>query len=101
LLKRVFDIDIEQCPQCGGTLTILAAIEDPSVIAKILTHRLAGPGTAPVARAAMRSTSNAFYEGPVVKPRRQLIFCGCFAVPRRSPPELFTLCPRTQTFSQS
>ena len=26
LLKRVFDIDIEQCPQCGGTLTILAAI---------------------------------------------------------------------------
>ena len=38
LLKRVFDIDSEQCPQCGGTLTILAAIEDPPVIAKILTH---------------------------------------------------------------
>ena len=34
----MFDIDIEQCPQCGGTLTILAAIEDPPVIAKILTH---------------------------------------------------------------
>ncbi len=38
LLKRVFDIDIAQCPQCGGTLTIIAAIEDPPVIAKILTH---------------------------------------------------------------
>ena len=33
-----FDIDIEQCPQCGGTLKIIAAIEDPAVIAKILTH---------------------------------------------------------------
>jgi len=38
LLKRVFDIDIEQCPQCGGTLKIIAAIEDPAVITKILTH---------------------------------------------------------------
>jgi hypothetical protein len=27
LLKRVFDIDIEQCPHCGGTLKITAAIE--------------------------------------------------------------------------
>jgi len=26
------------CPQCGGTLTLLAAIEEPAVISKILTH---------------------------------------------------------------
>jgi hypothetical protein len=38
LLKRVFDIDIEHCPQCGGTLQIIAASEDPTVMAKILTH---------------------------------------------------------------
>jgi len=38
LLKRVFAIDITTCPQCRGPLTILAAIEDPTVIAKILTH---------------------------------------------------------------
>ena len=38
LLKRVFDIDVEHCPQCGGPLKIIAAIEDPTVIAKILTH---------------------------------------------------------------
>ena len=25
LLKRVFEIDIEHCPQCGGTLKIIAA----------------------------------------------------------------------------
>ena len=30
LLKRVFDIDIEHCPNCGGSLKIIAAIEDPA-----------------------------------------------------------------------
>ena len=37
-LKRVFAIDIEQCPQCGGPLTIVAGILDPIVIATILAH---------------------------------------------------------------
>ena len=46
LLKRVFAIDLTTCPQCGGPLTILAAIEDPSVIIKILTH-LGLPSRAP------------------------------------------------------
>ena len=26
LLKRVFDIDLEYCPNCGGELKIIAAI---------------------------------------------------------------------------
>ncbi len=38
LLKRVFDIDVEHCPQCGGDLKIIAAIEEPAVIVRILTH---------------------------------------------------------------
>ena len=38
LLKRVFDIDIEHCPHCGGNMKIIAAIEEPAVIAKILAH---------------------------------------------------------------
>ena len=36
LLKRVFDI--ERCRQCGGNLRIIAAIEEPAVIERILTH---------------------------------------------------------------
>ncbi|MGH9908582.1 MAG: hypothetical protein ACRD8U_23735, partial [Pyrinomonadaceae bacterium] len=38
LLKRVFEIDIEHCPQCGGTLMLIAAIVDPTVIAKMLAY---------------------------------------------------------------
>jgi hypothetical protein len=53
LLKRVFDIDIEHCPHCGGTLKIIAAIVDPSVIARILAH-LGLPTRAPP-RAPARS----------------------------------------------
>ena len=37
-LKRVFEIDLEHCPNCGGDLKIIAAILDTSVIEKILTH---------------------------------------------------------------
>ena len=38
LLKRVFGLDIEHCANCGGRLKIIAAIVDPAVITKILTH---------------------------------------------------------------
>ena len=35
-LKRVFAIDIETCPDGGGKLRVIACIEDPPLIAKIL-----------------------------------------------------------------
>jgi len=38
-LKRTFGIDIETCPQCGGAVRIIAYIEDPDVIEKILAHQ--------------------------------------------------------------
>jgi len=38
LLKRVFEIDMEHCPNCGGHLRIIAAIMEQPVIEKILTH---------------------------------------------------------------
>ena len=37
-LKRVFNIDIETCSKCGGAVKVIACIEDPMVIDKILTH---------------------------------------------------------------
>ena len=46
LLKRVFAIDVEHCPQCGGDFKIIAAIEEPAVIVRILTH-LGLPARAP------------------------------------------------------
>jgi len=37
-LKRVFAIDIETCRQCGGKLRVIASIEEPAVIKRILEH---------------------------------------------------------------
>jgi hypothetical protein len=37
-LKRVFGIEIEDCARCGGKLKVIASIEEPEVIAKILAH---------------------------------------------------------------
>ncbi|VAX12386.1 Mobile element protein [hydrothermal vent metagenome] len=37
-LKRVFNIDIETCGECGGAVKVIACIEDPVVIKKILAH---------------------------------------------------------------
>ncbi len=48
-LKRVFGIDIETCPACGGAMRIIACIEDPAVIKKILAH-LDAQGAEPEAR---------------------------------------------------
>jgi hypothetical protein len=38
LLKRVFGVDVETCPLCQAKVRIIAAIEDPPVIKKILEH---------------------------------------------------------------
>jgi len=36
--KRVFGIEVETCAACGGTMRIIACIEDPVVIKAILAH---------------------------------------------------------------
>ena len=35
-LKRVFQIDVETCPTCGGSVKVLASIEDSPAIERIL-----------------------------------------------------------------
>jgi len=37
-LKRVFAIEIEKCEGCGARVRIIASIEDPQVIERILKH---------------------------------------------------------------
>jgi hypothetical protein len=34
----VFAIDVETCRQCGGRLRVIASIEEPAVIERILGH---------------------------------------------------------------
>jgi len=59
-LKRVFNIDIETCSKCGGDVIVIACIEDPIVIRKILDHldRLA-PITSPKSLPEPRAPSQA------------------------------------------
>jgi hypothetical protein len=38
-LKRVFGVEIEQCARCGGRLKVIASIEEPELIERILAHR--------------------------------------------------------------
>ena len=37
-LKRVFNIDIEVCTRCGGSVKVIACIEDQDIINRILAH---------------------------------------------------------------
>jgi hypothetical protein len=37
-LKRAFNIDIKTCEACGGAAKVIACIDDPVVINKILNH---------------------------------------------------------------
>ena len=52
LLKRVFDIDMQHCPNCGsGELKIIAAILERPVVEKILSHLGLDPQPPPRGRA--------------------------------------------------
>ncbi len=37
-LKRVFSIDIKVCGRCGGSVRVIACIEDQNIIDRILAH---------------------------------------------------------------
>ncbi len=53
LLKKVFEVDVLACPECGGRLRIIAFIAEPTVATKILDHlglASTGPPTAPARR---------------------------------------------------
>jgi len=54
LLRRVFNIDMERC-SCGGKLELIAVIEEPAVIEKILTPL--GLAARPPPRASARRSA--------------------------------------------
>jgi hypothetical protein len=43
LMRRAFDLDVLRCPRCAGRMQLIATIEDPAVIQRILAH-LGPPG---------------------------------------------------------
>jgi hypothetical protein len=51
LMRRTFGYDVMTCLECGGRMKLIAMIEDPTVIAKILSH-LGLPTEPPVAKPA-------------------------------------------------
>ena len=58
MLKRVFDIAMQRCSNCGGGLKIIAAILEQPVIEKILTHlglQTRAPSRAPARGQALRA----------------------------------------------
>ncbi len=38
LLRRLYAVDIEVCPRCGGEVRIIGFVTEPSVITRILSH---------------------------------------------------------------
>ena len=62
LLKRVFEIDMERCPNCGGELKIIEAVLEQPVIEKILKH-VGQQARAPPRATARRSRSGALPGG--------------------------------------
>lgn len=50
-MQRSFGFDVLACPRCGDRLELIALIEDPRVIRRILSH-LGLPTKAPAARPA-------------------------------------------------
>ena len=58
-LKRVFAMDIEHCGRCGARLKVIASIEQPELIERILAHldRCAAPNAAPFSPRAPPQTT--------------------------------------------
>jgi hypothetical protein len=37
-MRRAFALDVLACPRCGGQMTLIATIEDPRIVRRILEH---------------------------------------------------------------
>jgi hypothetical protein len=55
LLRRSFDVDIEQCAKCGGRIRLIQSVTEPTV-ARAILERLGFPTEAPIAARARDPT---------------------------------------------
>src|SRR2546422_1903286 len=65
LMKRVWELDVLECPRCRGRMKIVAAIHSPNAIQKIL-NCLGLPSRAPPIAAAARTSSDPLDDPHVV-----------------------------------
>src|SRR5262249_28326313 len=97
LLKRVFDIDVEHCPKCGGALKIIGRdrrsagdCQNPHPSGPTHPRPAACPG------AAIRSVPNNLRAKPVAN---AILRRANRALPATAPPELAGAKPRVSLFS--
>src|SRR5262249_25812528 len=38
LMRRAFNLDVLRCPRCAGRMELIATVDDPAVIHRILAH---------------------------------------------------------------
>jgi len=72
LMQRSFGFDVLACPRCGDRLELIAVIEDPTVIRRILSH-LGLPTEVPAARPARSPPlpiggTDPWYDGDIAVP---------------------------------
>jgi hypothetical protein len=65
LLRRSFDIDIEQCAKCGGRIRLIQSVTEPNV-ARAILERLGLPTEAPRAARARDPTDDDPYDDGAV-----------------------------------
>ena len=69
LMCRAFDLDVLRCPRCAGRMELIATIDDPAVIARILAHLgLPGARDGPEPAAAVSPPRDAQPTLPVARP---------------------------------
>jgi len=63
LMRRAFDLDVLACPRCGGRLRLIATVEDPLVIRRLLAD-LGLPTEVPRPRPPPARTTDLFSDLP-------------------------------------
>ncbi len=66
LMRRSLGLDVLACPRCGGTLRLIALIEDPAVIQRVLRH-LGLPTDIPEAQPARAPPAPLLADAPLTR----------------------------------